>query len=55
MLSYKTISTLIGMFQVLQHENVLSTSPIVVFDANINGPAMRTLLNLCRDHNIPGE
>lgn len=45
----------IASFQVHQHEHVLSASPIVVFDANLNVLAMEALLTLCHHHNIPGK
>lgn len=44
-----------GRLQVERHEDVLSASPIVVFDGNLNVLAMEALLKLCRRHNIPGE
>lgn len=44
-----------GRLQVERHEDVLSASPIVVFDGNLNVLAMEALLKLCRHHNIPGE
>lgn len=46
---------LLLLLQVHQHEDVLSASPIVVFDGNLNVLAMQALLKLCRHHNIPGE
>lgn len=44
-----------GRLQVERHEDVLSASPIVVFDGNLNVLAMEALLKLCLHHNIPGE
>lgn len=43
------------MLQVHRHEAILSASPIVVFDGNLNVLAMEAVLQQCRRHNIPGE
>lgn len=41
--------------QIAEHEELIAAAPIVVMDANLRVETMRTLLEMCRSFDVPGE